>query len=144
MNPLLIVILILIFSNNRKGRSYTQSSIPFSSSSLLPPGFRLDYFDTFKMELLLDRMKAITEALEKINHLRQMQNLPATKETSMNRIQDSVDAAKGFLADTKAADQLTTISDTLSGVKQLGDMSGLISSMGPLLSMLTSGSGERK
>ena len=56
----------------------------------------------------------------------------------MNKIQDSVDAARGFLADTKASDPLDTISDTLSGMKQLGDMSGILSSMGPILSMLTS------
>lgn len=137
MNPLLLLIVILIFSNNGKSHSYIPGT-PFTLSRSPFPPIRFDYFDTFKMELLLDRLRTITEALEKLNHLRQMQHLPPSKETSMSKIQESVDAAKGFLADTKAAGQLDTISDTISGVKQLGDISGLISSMGPILSMLTS------
>lgn len=137
MNPLLLLIIILIFSNNGKNHSYIPSSPISLGRSILPP-IHLDYFDTFKMELLLDRLRTITEALDKLNHLRQIQSLPPSKETSMNKIQDSVDAAKGFLADTKAGSHLDTISDTLSGVKQLGDMSGLLSSMGPILAMLTS------
>lgn len=137
MNPLLLLIVVLIFSTGGKGHGYIPGARTGIGRSLIPP-LRLDYFDTFKMELLLDRMRTLTEALEKVNHLRQMQKLPPSKETSMNKIQDSVDAARGFLADTKASDPLDTISDTLSGMKQLGDMSGILSSMGPILSMLTS------
>ncbi|WP_130861056.1 hypothetical protein [Bacilliculturomica massiliensis] len=141
MNPLLLLIVILIFSNNGRGRGpHPGGAFPLARQFNAP---HIDYFDTFKMELLLDRLRAITDALDKLNHLRQMQNLPPSRENSMNRIQDSVDAAKGFLADTKAAGQLDTISDTLSGVKQLGDMSGLISSMGPILSMLTAGNDNK-
>lgn len=137
MNPLLILILILVFSNNRKSHGYIPGS-PFrlGRSPLLPMSF--SYFDTFKMELLLDRLHTITEALEKLNHLRQIQHVPPSKESSMARIQDSLDAAKGFLADTKAQDRLDALSNTLAGVKQLGNMESLISSMGPILSMLSS------
>ena len=144
MNPLLLLIVILILGNNGKSHGYIPGASSLKLRRSLFSGFNLDYFDTFKMELLLDRMRTITEAMEKLNHLRQIQKLPPAKGASMEKIQDSVDAAKGFLADTKAANQLDTISDTLSSVKQLGDMSGLISSMGPLLSMLTSTMGDHK
>ncbi|WP_206459777.1 hypothetical protein [Anaerovorax sp. IOR16] len=139
MNPLLLLIVFLIFSNggksSLKGNPYI--NIPSISKSFLSP-FSITYFDTFKMELLLDRLKAITEALDKINHLNQMRTLPPSKENSMNRIQESLDAAKGFLADTKAEKKIDTLSNTISGVKQFQNMESLISNMGPILSMLNS------
>ena len=142
MNPILLLVVILILSNNNKHNTYIPRGL-FHSSRSSVPFMRLSYFDTFKMELLLDRLHAMTEALEKLNHLRQIQSLPPSKENTMVRIQDSLDAAKGFLADTKAAKQLDTISDTFSGVRQLGDMDQLISSMGPILSMLTASKEEK-
>lgn len=126
MHPLLLLFLVLSFSSS-KSRS------PFSAAYIQPP----IYFDTFRMELLLDRLHAVTEALEKLNHLNQVSTLPPTKENSLNRLQDSLEAAKGFLADTKAEKQLDTISNTVSGLKQFGDMEQLLSAIGPILSMLS-------
>lgn len=126
MNPLLLLFLVLSLASPR-------SKFHFSSSYIKPPS----YFDTFRMELLLDRLHAVTEALEKLNHLNQMRNLPPTKENSMNKIQDSLDAAKGFLADSKAEKQINTLSNTLSSIRQFGDMEQMISTFAPFLSMLS-------
>ena len=126
MHPLLLLFLVLSFSSSK-------NKSPFSAAYIHPPV----YFDTFRMELLLDRLHAVTEALEKLNHLNQVKTLPPTKENSINRLQDSLEAAKGFLADTKAEKQLDTISSTVSGLKQFGDMEQLFSNLAPILSMLS-------
>lgn len=129
MHPLLLLFLILSLSS--KGKR------PISASYIRPPA----YYDTFRMELLLDRLHAITDALEKLNHLNQIKSLPPTRENSIARIQDSVDAAKGFLADSKSEKQLSTLSNTISGLKQFGDMEQMISTFGPMImSMLSENS----
>ncbi|WP_324822363.1 hypothetical protein [Sinanaerobacter sp. ZZT-01] len=137
MNPLLLLIVFLIFSSGGKSnlKSKPYINIPSIQKSFLSP-FSISYFDTFKMELLLDRLRAITDALDKINHLNQMRTLPPSKENSINRIQESLDAAKGFLVDTKAEKKIDTLSNTISGVKQFQNMEGLLSNLGPILSML--------
>lgn len=142
MNPLLLLIVFLIFSNGGKssGKGNPYINIPSIRKSFMAPPLSISYFDTFKMELLLDRLKAITEALDKINHLNQMRTLPPSKENSMNRIQESLDAAKGFLSDSKAEKKLDTLSNTISSVKQLQNMEGLLSNIGPILSMLNGNS----
>lgn len=137
MNPLLLLIVVLIFSGGDRRHGSVTSSGAVRRFPAPPPLPRFEYFDTFHMELLLDRMRTLTEALEKVNHLRQIDRLPPTKESSLHKIQDSVDAARGFLADTKAGDQLETFSRTLSGAKQLGDAGNLLSSVAPLLSLLS-------
>lgn len=139
MNPLLILIVFLIASGGDRSSAFMPGPRPGLRFPAPPhfPSLRGGYFDTFRMELLLDRMRTLTEALEKVNHLRQIEKLPPTKESSLSKIQDSVDAARGFLADTKAADRLDTLSQTISGARQLGADSELISSLAPLLSMLS-------
>lgn len=138
MNPLLLLIVVLILSGGDKRHGSMTGLGQGRRFPAPPPLPRFDYFDTFHMELLLDRMRTLTEALEKVNHLRQIDKLPPTRESSLNKIQDSVDAARGFLADTKAGDRLENVSRTLSGAKQLGDAGNLLSSVAPLLSLLSS------
>jgi hypothetical protein len=43
---------------------------------------------------------------------------------------------KGFLADEKSGRQVDTLSNTLSGVKKLGNLDDLMATLGPLLSMM--------
>lgn len=141
MNPILILIVILIFSNQSgNGKHITGKrgieSLGVKAMSLKIPAAP-NYFDTFKMELLLDRMHTMTNAMEKINHLSQVRQTPLTKANSMDRIQDSLDAVRGFLADNKTSHQLDNISSTISGVKKIGDLDNLMATMGPILSMLT-------
>lgn len=140
MNPLLLLIVSFIFSKQGKlpikGSSYIK--MPSISKSMIAPPSSPPYFDTFKMELVLDRLKSITDALDKVNHLNQTRALPPSKENSINRIQESLDAAKSFLSDTKSEKQIDVLSNTISGVKQFKNMEGLLSNMGPILSLLGS------
>lgn len=127
MNPLIIVVIILFLSN--KG----------THGLTLPP-----YFDTFKMELLLDKLRVLTNSLEKINKVNQMNKDPEGKTLTVDRIHQSLDAIKDLLADHKAGQQLNTISTSLSGLKQLGDIENIISTIGPLLSLLSMGNDEEE
>ena len=134
MNPILILVVIFILSNEGKPLSHIK---PPHIGKLGFPPIGPAYIDTFKMELLLDRLNSMTNTLEKVNHLNQMRNIPMTKSNSVDRIQESLDAVRGFLSDNKTGEKLDTISNTLSGVKKFGDMEGLMSTMGPILSLLT-------
>lgn len=140
MNPVLILLAILIFSNRRSSPHYIKGpqvrNHSFISKSMAPASSDVNFFDTFKMELLLDRMHSVTDTLERINHLNQMRNVPLTKDNVIDRIQESLDAVKGFLVDQKSTSQIDSISSTLAGVKRLGSIENIISSMGPVLSLL--------
>jgi hypothetical protein len=96
------------------------------------------YIDTFKIELALDRLQSMTQAIEKINNLSRTQRIPEPKGklASVDRISDSLDAVRGFLSDGKQSQQVDTLSNTISGVKKLGSMDEIMSAMGPILSML--------
>ena len=152
MNPQLLIILILVLGpkgGNIKPLRLNKppTSLPrFSASGFSTPRFptpRLPkgpaYIDTFKMELMLDRMRSITDALNKINNLNHAQKVPEPKNNkipSVDRIKDSLDAIRGFLAEGKQSEQIDILSNTLSSVKKLGDMDELLSVMGPILSMI--------
>ena len=143
MNPLLILVVIYILSN--KDGTLGNIKMPDLGRLGLPPIGKLGlppigpgYIDTFKMELLLDRLNSMTSTLEKVNHLNQMRNIPFTKSNSIDRIQESVDAVRGFINDNKTGKKLDTINQTLNGVKRIGDMEGLMSNIGPILSLLSS------
>lgn len=138
MNPVLILIVILVLfgSGKQNGRNAHASHVIGKAANLkVPPA--PTYFDTFKMDLLLDRLHTMTNALEKVNRLSQMRSTPMTKMNSMERIQDSLDAIRGFLSDGKASRQIDTLTGTLSSVKKFGDLENMMSAMGPILSMLS-------
>lgn len=170
MNPVLLLIIILFLGNPGSRRNLQTLLGPFSlfssggparpaaSSDLsghpgsaapgrtrirmpMPPLAVPGYIDTFKMELLLDRLHTMTSALEKINHLNQTKKVPNLDSTSrfpqVDRVQDSLDAVKGLLVNGKSARQIDNLSGALSNVKKLGDMEQLMSTFGPLLSMMT-------
>lgn len=136
MNPVIILIIILILGNPSGLKR------PFRMQPKFPPPFRSAYIDTFKMELLLDRLHTMTNAIEKINHLNQIQKVPAGKNKgpSIDRIQESLEVIKGFLAEGKHSRQVDTLSNTLSGVKKFGNMEDLMAKMGPIISMMNSSS----
>jgi len=133
MNPGLILLLILLLGPAG------------GKQKLSPPHIRLPkipkgpgYIDTFKMELMLDRLRAMTNAIDIINHLNQAQRVPEPKGkfSTIDKLQDSLEAVKGFLADEKSGRQVDTLSNTLSGVKKLGNLDDLMATLGPLLSMM--------
>ena len=145
MNPALIVIVILLLSQGSGGKGLSGILPPSGISKLgispgklgIPPLKDPGYFDTFRMELLLDRLHNLTQTLEKINHLNQMSGVPLNRDNSIDRIQESLEAVRGLLSSNKSTKQIDKLSNTLSGVKKIGDMQGIMTNMGPILSMLS-------
>jgi hypothetical protein len=138
MNPALILAAVLFLSQNQGGTPFRLPPPPplgkLDLSGIKDPG----YFDTFKMELLLDRLRGMTNTLEKVNHLNQMKNVPLDRNNSLDRIQESLDAVKGLLYTNKSSKNIDNLANTLSNVKQLGDVQSLMTNMAPILSMLSS------
>lgn len=125
MNPVLILILILVLANNTSSPIFKKKQSP------------LDILDTFKVELLLDRLRILTNSLEKINHVRQVSEQPIPQGGTMDRMHESLDLVRDLLVDRKEGKQLNTISNTLASVKQFGGIENLIATLGPILSMLS-------
>lgn len=140
MNPALIVIAILILSQGKSGglTALSKPRVRISSPKIGKSSFGSPkipaYFDTFKMDLLLDRMHSVTNTLEKVNHLNQMRNIPMDKTNSLDRIQESLDAVRGLLYTNKSVKKLDNISSTLTGVKKFGDIENIMTNIGPILS----------
>lgn len=137
MNPALILAAVLFLSQNNGKSPLRLPPLSSLSRSGIPPIKDLGYFDTFRMEMLLDRLHNMTNTLEKVNHLNQMKSIPLSKDNSIDRIQESLEAVKGLLYTNKSTKPIDNLSGTLSNVKQLGDMQGLMTNMGPILSMLS-------
>jgi len=137
MNPALILAAVLFLSQNQ-GKSPLRLPPPPAIGKLGIPAIKdPGYFDTFKMELLLDRLHSMTSTLEKVNHLNQLKSVPMNKSNSIDRIQESLDAVRGLLYTNKNTKHIDSLADTLSNVKQIGDMQGIMTNMGPILSMLS-------
>jgi hypothetical protein len=142
MNPALIVAAVLFLSNQGKlpfnllPPAIGKMGIPLGKMGI-PPIKDPGYFDTFRMELLLDRLRSMTTTLERVNHLNQLKGVPINRSNSIDRVQESLDAVKGLLYANKNTKHIDNLANTLSNVKQLGDMQGLMTNMGPILSMLS-------
>ena len=137
MNPAMIVAAILLLSQGSPGKSIFPLPPGAVRRMGIPPIKDPGYFDTFRMEMLVDRLHQMTDTLEKVNHLHQMRGIPMTRDNSIDRIQESLEAVRGLLYTNKSAKKIDSITNTLSGVKQIGDMQGLMTNMGPILSMLS-------
>lgn len=136
MNPALILAAVLYLSN--QGKTPFRLPPPPTAGKLGIPAIKdPGYFDTFKMELLLDRLHNMTNTLEKVNHLNQLKAVPLTRSNSIDRVQESLDAVKGLLYTNKSTKNIDSLANTLSNVKQLGDMQGIMTNMAPILSMLS-------
>lgn len=133
MNPALLFSMLLMLSNSGGSRGPSPVRIGKLSLPPLGPG----YIDTFRLELLLDRLHSMTNALENVNHLNQMRNIPMTKNNSFERIEESLDAVRGLIYDQRSGKQIDKISNAVSNVRKISDMEGIMSSLGPILSMLS-------
>lgn len=150
MNPVLLLIFVLFINNpgNRQSLKSAISLFLFPSWDIKrhavprmpkPPNLLPSYIDTFKMELLVDRLHNMTNALEKINRLNQSKKIHGMNKPSdfaqIERIKDSLDAINGLLGDDKpAAKHINTLADTISSIEKLGDLERTISAFAPLLS----------
>lgn len=136
MNPALILAAVLFLSQNQ-GKSPFKLPPPAIGKLGIPSIKDPGYFDTFRMELLLDRLHTMTSTLEKVNHMNQIRGIPLNKNNAIDRVQESLDAVKGLLYTNKSTKQIDSLANTLSNVKQLGDMQSIMTNMGPILSMLS-------
>lgn len=137
MNPALILAALLFLSQNQGKTPFRLPPPPAWGKLGIPPIKDPGYFDTFRMEMLLDQLRNMTTTLEKVNHLNQLRSVPINRNNSIDRIQESLEAVKGLLYTNKSAKKLDSITNTLSGVKQIGDMQNIMTNMGPILSMLS-------
>lgn len=137
MNPALILAAVLFLSQNQGKSSFRLPPPPPLGRAGIPQLKDPGYFDTFRMEMLLDRLHQMTNTLEKVNHLNRMKGVPLNKNNSIDRVQESLDTVKGLLYANKSTKSLDSLSNTLSSVKQFGDMQGLMTNMAPILSMLS-------
>jgi len=138
MNPALILAVLFFISQGKgKAKPFRLPPPPVIGKAGVPAIKDPGYFDTFRMELLLDRLHNLTNTLEKVNHLNQLKNVPMTRSNSIDRIQESLEAVKGFLYTNKSTKKIDSLSNTLSNVKQIGDMQGIMTNMAPILSMLS-------
>ena len=136
MNPALVLAAVLFLSQGSKGKSPFNLPPPPVGKLGIPSIKDPAYFDTFRMELLLDRLHSMTDALEKVNHLNQVRSVPLNKSNTIDRMQESLDAVRGLIYTNKSAKRIESLSNTLSGVKKIGDMQGIMTNMAPILSML--------
>ena len=137
MNPALILAAVLFLNQNHGKLPFKLPPPPIVGKSGIPSIKDPGYFDTFKMEMLLDQLHNMTNTLEKVNHLNQLKSVPINKNNSIDRVQESLDAVKGLLYANKSSKHIDSLTNTLSNVKQLGDMQGMMTNMAPILSMLS-------
>lgn len=137
MNPTLILLALLFLSQNQGKMPFRLPPPPVMGKLGIPTIKDPGYFDTFRMEMLLDQLRNMTNTLEKVNHLNQLRSVPINRSNSIDRLQESLEAIKGLMYTNKSTKKLDSISNTLSSVKQIGDMQNIMSNMGPLLSMLS-------
>ncbi len=137
MNPVLILAAVMFLSQNQGKTPFRLPPPPTLGRLGIPSIKDPGYFDTFRMEMLLERLHNMTNTLEKVNHLNQLKSVPINRDNSIDRIQESLDAVKGLLYTNKNTKKIDSLTNTLSGVKQLGDMQNIMTNMGPLLSMLS-------
>lgn len=91
INPLKLILLLMLLSNDNKHS-------------------RPDYFDTFKLDLLLDKLHHTVNALENVNRLRQFSTEPPT------------------LPDSNT--------ETSPASEAVPDMNKLMESFGPMINMM--------
>lgn len=137
MNPTLILLALLFLSQNQGKMPFRLPPPPVMGKLGIPPIKDPGYFDTFRMEMLLDQLRNMTNTLEKVNHLNQLRSVPINRSNSIDRLQESLESIKGLMYTNKSTKKLDSISNTLSSVKQIGDMQNIMSNMGPILSMLS-------
>lgn len=132
MHPLLLLTLLFVLKSRAENSSYLWR--PPALPRLFPPF--PTYFDTFRMELMLDKMRTLTDALDKVNHLRQIDQTASKQDSKMERIGESLEVAKAFLADSKSQRNLQRLTQATETLRRIGEPSEWIAAAGSLLSHL--------
>ena len=133
MNPLTIIMLLSLISN--KNGAVSKSSTRTSTLSIGNP----PVFDTFKMELLLDRLHQTVDTLERVNRVSQIAREPMNKSKGPELL-DAIGAPPQIKQISELA-QNFKLPDKgqASETQSMPDMSQLIQNIGPILQMLSAG-----
>ena len=123
MHPLLLLALVFSIKNG-------VSKVPYVWQLPSLPSYPT-YFDTFQMELVLDKLKTLTVAMEKMNQLKRSQPVALEMGSMLERLGTSLEVAKAFLADTEVESKLDQIVGMLEVVKDFGDPKDILSMVEP-------------
>lgn len=115
MNPLVLLFLVSL-ADQRNAKNARRFTSP--------------YFDTFKMELLLDKLHGTVNALEKINRLNQLVAEPS------RALKAPEQAAASLPPPADMPNPLAQIAQLAPQLSQLGDMKMLMQNLGPLLAAM--------
>lgn len=117
MNPLLILILfLLIYKENNK----------------FP-----NYYDTFRLEKLLNELQFAVNSLDKINHLNHLAHNPLERGTIVPTIEDSIHTVKPLLPSSSTPSRyLDNIESFIGNIQKVGNMQNLLQTYGPLINQM--------
>lgn len=116
MNPIIIFVLFMLL---------------FQEDNKFP-----NYYDTFKLERLLDKLSHTVTSLNQINHLNELAHEPLAHGNIAHTIQDSIHTVKPLLPEGKRRQQLDSVASVIEGMKKIGDFQNLAKTMGPMMNML--------
>lgn len=122
MNPIIIFILfILLYQDN--------NHFP-------------NYYDTFKLEQLLDKLNFAVHSLDRINHLNELAHEPLEKGRIADTLEDSIHTVKPLLPEGKSQQSLESIASVIEGMRKIGGLQNMAQSLGPIMGMLNNLSGD--
>lgn len=95
-----------------------------------------NYFDTFKIEKVLDKVNHTVQSLDRINHLNELAHEPLVKGNLATTIEDSIHTVKPLFPDGKPQQHLDTVESILNSIKKVGGLQNMAQSLGPMMSIL--------
>ena len=123
MNPLLLL-LVLNFVDQKNNRRYVSS-----------------YFDTFKMEMLVDKLQVAINTLDKVNRLSQIMHEPRALNAPAQPVNaddsDSSPTAFPALFNNLNLSGLTQLAPLINQLGNLGDFKNISQNLGPIINMLS-------
>lgn len=114
MNPILILILfLLIYKDNNR----------------FP-----NYYDTFRLEKLLEELQYTISSLDNINHLNELAHNPLERGKITHTLEDSIHTVKPLLPPgSKPTQHLSNLESIVGNIQKVGSMQNMIQTYGPLI-----------
>lgn len=130
----LILLTLLFVGNQTKHTGFPHNSTASIKqfSQIVPP-----YFDTFQMELMIDKLNDAVGVLEKINKINQLSMEPFTSKNTVHKIKQSVDSLKEIVPEGHIYDKLDSVSSVINTFSQFGNIQNLTKTLSPMLKMLS-------
>lgn len=92
-----------------------------------------NYYDTFKLEQLLEKLSFTITVLDKINHLNELAHTPLERGTVTHTLEDSIHTVKPLLPDGKPKYQLENVEALMSNVKKISDIQSTVETFAPMV-----------